>query len=51
VLALLREGGPAAVTMEGVATHAGVAKTSIYRRYRNRGELLTAVLTDAIGQL
>jgi len=49
VLALLREGGPAAVTMEGVAARSGVAKTSIYRRHGNRGELLTAVLTDAIG--
>jgi len=37
------------VTMEGVAARSGVAKTSIYRRYRNRGELLTAVLTHAIG--
>jgi AcrR family transcriptional regulator len=49
VLALLREGGPAAVTMEGVATHAGVAKTSIYRRHANRGAMLTAVLHEAIG--
>ena len=37
------------MTMEGVAARSGVAKTSIYRRYRNRGELLTAVLTNAIG--
>ena len=49
VLALLRQGGPAAVTMEGVAARAGVAKTSIYRRHANRGELLTAVLANAIG--
>ena len=49
VLALLREGGPAAVTMEGVAAKSGVAKTSIYRRHHNRGELLTAVLSNAIG--
>jgi AcrR family transcriptional regulator len=35
--------------MEGVATHAGVAKTSIYRRHANRGAMLTAVLRDAIG--
>jgi AcrR family transcriptional regulator len=49
VLALLREGGPAAVTVEGVAAKAGVAKTSIYRRHANRGELLTAVLENAIG--
>ena len=37
------------MTMEGVAARSGVAKTSIYRRYPNRGELLTAVLTNAIG--
>ena len=49
VLGLLREGGPAAVTMESVAARAGIAKTSIYRRHANRGELLTAVLTVAIG--
>jgi AcrR family transcriptional regulator len=35
--------------MEGVAARSGVAKTSIYRRYRNRGDLLVAVLTEAIG--
>jgi AcrR family transcriptional regulator len=35
--------------MEGVAAKSGVAKTSIYRRHRNRGELLTAVLSSAIG--
>jgi AcrR family transcriptional regulator len=49
VLELLHEGGPRSVTMEGVAAKSGVAKTSVYRRYRNRGELLTAVLTNAIG--
>ena len=49
VLGLLREGGPDAVTMENVAARAGIAKTSIYRRHANRGELLTAVLQVAIG--
>lgn len=49
VLELLRVGGPAAITMDGVASASGVAKTSIYRRHANRGELLTAVLTQAIG--
>ena len=49
VLSLLRDGGPAAVTVEGVAAKAGVAKTSIYRRHANRGELLTAALEHAIG--
>ena len=49
MLALLREGGPSAVTVEGVAARAGVAKTSIYRRHANRAELLTTVLANAIG--
>jgi len=49
VLELLHDHGPTSVTMEGVAARSGVAKTSIYRRYPNRGELLTAVLTSAIG--
>ena len=49
VLALLHDRGPAAVTIEAVAAQAGVAKTSIYRRYANRGELLTVSLRNAIG--
>ena len=49
VLALLRDGGPGAVTMDRVAATSGVAKTTIYRRHPNRGELLTAVLSAAIG--
>ena len=50
VLELLRTGGPAAITVDAVTSASGVAKTSIYRRYANRGELLTAVLTAAIGR-
>lgn len=49
VLRLLREGGPGAVTIDGVTSASGVAKTTIYRRHANRGELLTAVLSAAIG--
>ena len=49
VLELLHEGGPSAVTVERVAARSGVAKTSIYRRHANRGELMRAVLADAIG--
>jgi AcrR family transcriptional regulator len=49
VLQLLRTGGPRAVTIDAVTAASGVAKTSIYRRHANRGELLTAVLTEAIG--
>jgi AcrR family transcriptional regulator len=44
-LQLLRGGGPAAVTVEGVAAASGVAKTTIYRRHANRREMLQAALT------
>ncbi|KZF03951.1 MAG: TetR/AcrR family transcriptional regulator [Rhodococcus sp. (in: high G+C Gram-positive bacteria)] len=43
-LQLLRSGGPRSATIEGVAALSGVAKTTIYRRYRNRREMLSAVL-------
>ncbi|WP_459546110.1 TetR/AcrR family transcriptional regulator [Nocardia sp. X0981] len=43
-LELLRAKGPRAVTIEAVAALSGVAKTTIYRRYSNRGEMLTASL-------
>jgi AcrR family transcriptional regulator len=49
VLQLIRDGGPAAVTIDGVASTSGIAKTTIYRRHSNRRDLLTAVLTTAIG--
>jgi AcrR family transcriptional regulator len=48
-LALLHDHGPGAVTVERVAATSGVAKTSIYRRYANRRELLTAVMSTALG--
>lgn len=48
-LELLRAGGPRAVTVEAVAESSGVAKTTIYRRYADRHELLRAALVDAIG--
>ncbi|UGT62588.1 TetR/AcrR family transcriptional regulator [Nocardia asteroides] len=43
-LELLRERGPRAVTVEAVAAAAGVAKTTIYRRYRDREEMLISAL-------
>jgi AcrR family transcriptional regulator len=49
-LRLLREGGPAAVTVEAVAAESGVAKTTIYRRFADRDALLRAALTAAIGR-
>ena len=48
-LVLLRQGGPAAVTVEAVATESGVAKTTIYRRYADREAVLRAALKAAIG--
>jgi AcrR family transcriptional regulator len=44
VLDLLRTRGPRAVNVEAVAAHAGVAKTTIYRRYRDREEMTAAAL-------
>ncbi len=48
VLQLLREGGPSAVTIDGVTARSGVAKTTIYRRHANRSDLLTSVLASAV---
>jgi AcrR family transcriptional regulator len=44
-LTLLRERGPQGVTMEAVSQYSGSAKTTIYRRYKNRYELLRALLS------
>jgi AcrR family transcriptional regulator len=49
-LGLLRSGGPAVVTVEAVAAESGVAKTTIYRRYADRDEVLRAALADVIGE-
>jgi AcrR family transcriptional regulator len=43
-LELLQEKGPAAVNVEAVAARAGIAKTTIYRRYRDREDLLRTVV-------
>jgi AcrR family transcriptional regulator len=45
---ILAEGGVRSLTMEGVAARAGVAKTTLYRRYRSRDELALAVLIDMV---
>ena len=43
---LLAQGGVARLTVEAVAARSGVAKTSIYRRWRDKKELALAVLLD-----
>jgi AcrR family transcriptional regulator len=47
---LLAEIGVRALTVEGVAARAGVAKTTIYRRWRSKDELAFAVLIDMVEQ-
>lgn len=43
-LDLLREQGPEAVNVASVAARSGIARTTIYRRYRDREDLLRAAL-------
>jgi AcrR family transcriptional regulator len=45
---LLRTGGPGAVNIDAVAQHCGVARTTIYRRYRTREELLATILDEIV---
>jgi AcrR family transcriptional regulator len=45
---LLAESGVHGLTMEGVAARAGVAKTTIYRRWHSKDELALAVLIDMV---
>ena len=44
-LRLLRTNGPRSVTVEAVAAASGVAKTTIYRRYRDRRDVLSTALS------
>jgi AcrR family transcriptional regulator len=48
---LLIEQGVHGLTVEGVAARAGMAKTTIYRRYRSKHELALAVLLDMVRQV
>jgi AcrR family transcriptional regulator len=48
---ILAEGGVERLTVEGVAERAGVAKTTIYRRYRSKDELALAVLIDMVDHI
>ncbi|GEM_PF-2439188 len=48
VLALAREQGFNAVTIDAVVAHSGVAKTTIYRRYDDRREMLADALNNVV---
>ena len=48
---LLAEHGVRGLTVEGVAIRAGVAKTTVYRRWRSKDELALAVLIDMVEQI
>jgi AcrR family transcriptional regulator len=48
---LLAEGGVHGLTVEGVAARAGVAKTTVYRRWRSKDELALVVLIDMVEQM
>ncbi len=47
-LYLLRTGGPRSVTVEAVTARSGIAKTTIYRRHRDRRDMLAAALSRLI---
>ena len=48
---LIAAGGVEGLTIEGVATRSGVAKTTIYRRWRDSDELALAVLVERTATL
>jgi AcrR family transcriptional regulator len=48
---LLIENGVHRLTVEGVAARSGVAKTTIYRRYRSKNELALAVLLAMVEEV
>jgi AcrR family transcriptional regulator len=48
---LLADVGVRGLTIEGVAGRAGVAKTTIYRRWRSRDDLALAVLLEMVAQV
>lgn len=45
---LLAEGGLANLTVEGTAQRAGVAKTTVYRRYPTKLDLAVAAVADLV---
>ena len=47
-LDLLRASGPGAVNIDAVSARSGVARTTIYRRYGSRDELMAALLDQLV---
>lgn len=47
-IALVREKGYADVTLDGIARRAGVAKTTLYRRWSSKAALIAAALNAAL---
>jgi AcrR family transcriptional regulator len=50
-LGLLRERGFARMSMEAVASSAGVGKPAIYRRFRDKAELVATVIAGQLPQM
>jgi AcrR family transcriptional regulator len=50
-LDLLRTKGPRAASIEAVAATAGIAKTTIYRRYEGRDDLLRAAILSSSSEV
>jgi AcrR family transcriptional regulator len=48
---LIAAGGVEGLTIEGVAARSGVAKTTIYRRWRDKDELALAILVERTATL
>jgi AcrR family transcriptional regulator len=47
-LELLRANGPSAVNIDAVSARSGVARTTIYRRYDSRDDLMAALLEQLV---
>ncbi len=50
-LRLLADHGYAGITMERVAAEAGVSRATVYRRYRDKADVVTAAVAADLGEL